>query len=186
MTHKFSLFIIALLMLSVAGCKGKKEMKRADVLFNKGKGIFRNVDFDMDLETAKKNETAPLANSAEDYLRYEITNMNGKAGEYVEIEYMFDKNRLDRMMVYYSVDSKNAADGLFIDVLGYFTKKYGGTMSNDKEWRTWQLEDKKGQRGTIEIMIKKEDRDNVFGVDIEMVKYYKDEEKPATSLLYIP
>jgi len=186
MKYRFSFLMMLFLTIVLAGCKGKKEIKRADILFNKGKGIFRSIDFDMNLETAKKSETAPLANGTEDYLRYEITEVNGNPLEFIEMEYMFEKNRLDRIMVFYGVDSKEAADGLFYGVLDYFTKKFGGSASNDSGWRTWQLEDKKGLPGNIEIMIKKESEENIHGVDIEIVKYYKDEEKPATSLLYLP
>jgi hypothetical protein len=184
---KFRLPFLLLLALAViaSGCKGKKEPARAEILFSKkSKGIFRNVDFD--IETVKKNETAPLVNSSEDYLRYEIADVNGNKMEFIEFEYMFENNRLDRIMVFYTVERKEHADGLYFGVLDYFTKKFGGTSGHHDAWRTWELEDKKGLPGKIEIMTKKQTEENIFGVDIEMVKYYKDEEKKPTSLLYLP
>jgi hypothetical protein len=123
---KFRLPFLLLLALAViaSGCKGKKEPARAEILFSKkSKGIFRNVDFDMDIETVKKNETAPLVNSSEDYLRYEIADVNGNKMEFIEFEYMFENNRLDRIMVFYTVEPKRTCRRIIFRSARLFYKK---------------------------------------------------------------
>jgi hypothetical protein len=182
MNFRFSFLLLITISIIAASCNSNKEKKRAAILFEKGKGIFRNIDFDMDIETVQQNEKAPLANSADDYLRYEIENINN-TNEFLQIEYMFDKQRLDRIMVYYKVAKKEDAEKLFNEVHEHYVKKFGESADNESGWLTWELKDKGGMPGNIEIMISKESKPDMFGVDIEMVKYYKDEQKPATSLL---
>jgi hypothetical protein len=163
-------------------CQQQKVKKRSDILFEKGKGIFRSVDFDMTMEAVMQREKAPLVNSAEDYLRYEIQHINNTR-EFIQIEYMFSRQRLDRIMVYYHVERKEDADQLFNEARAYFEKKFGKSTDIESGWLIWELDDRGGLPGTIEIMISNESRRDMYGLDIEMVKYYKDEEKTTSFIL---
>jgi hypothetical protein len=175
-----SLFALFILMWAIlfCGCKSKPP-KAAEILLGNSKNVFREVGFDMDMNTVKKNETASLVNSAEDYLRYEIKNIEGKSSQYAEIEYHFDHNRLDLITVYQNTANELDIEPLFNDVKLHFNKKYGESKSNKAGWETWAFEDKEGEQGNIEIMLKGVNENGLFGIDIELVKYYKDEQKQA-------
>ena len=175
-----ALYCIAIMLLLFAACKTEPESRSA-ILLSDDTGIFRNISFDYDIETVKKNETAPLVNSTEDYLRYEIKNIN-KTSEYAEFEYHFSKNRLDLITVYYATTTKEEAEQLFNEVKKIYDKKFGAGKSDDSGWQMWEFEDKEGTAGNIEIMMKHESNNDLHGLDIELVKYYKDERRTASTL----
>jgi len=172
----FTLFITIVVFLA-SGCN--THSLRSEVLIASGLGIFRSVNFDMDIESVKKLESAPLVNSTENYLRYEINKINN-TNEYAEIEYHFSKERLDLITVYYSAEKIEDIEALFQEMIVYFTEKYDNPASDDSGWKRWEFEDKEGIPGTIEIMMKQESVNNIFSLDIEMVKYYTDERKSAS------
>jgi hypothetical protein len=171
----FTLFIIAMVIIA-SGCN--RQSKRVETLIASGLGIFRSVNFDMDIESVKKFETAPLVNSTENYLRYEIKKINN-TNEYAEIEYHFSKDRLDLITVYFSAEKTEDIEALFQEMITYYTEKYGEVVSDDSGWKRWEFEDKEGLPGSIEIMMKQESVNDIFSLDIELVKYYSDERKSA-------
>ncbi len=133
----------------------------------------------MNIESVKKFESAPLVNSTENYLRYEIKKINN-TNEYAEIEYHFSKEHLDLITVYYSAENSADIEALFKEMITYYTEKYGEAVSDDSGWKRWEFEDKEGIPGTIEIMMKQESVNDIFSLDIELVKYYADERKSAS------
>lgn len=168
------LFVVT--AISFSSCNTKS--KQSEVLIANGLGIFRSINFDMDIENVKKYETATLVNATEDYLRYEIQKINNTS-EYVEIEYHFSKERLDLITVFYSAENEAALKKLFEEMKAYYNEKHGKAISNNTGWEHWEFEDKEGLPGNIEIMMKYEILNDVYGLDIEMVKYYTDGSKPS-------
>jgi hypothetical protein len=164
------------MVICFSSCNTKS--KQSEVLIANGLGIFRSINFDMDIENVKRYETATLVNATEDYLRYEIQKINNTS-EYVEIEYHFSKGRLDLITVFYSAENEVALKKLFEEMKTHYNKKYGTATSNNAGWERWEFEDREGLPGNIEIMMRYENLNNVYGLDIEMVKYYTDEAEPS-------
>lgn len=167
------------MVIGFLSCNTKS--KQSEVLIANGLGIFRSINFDMDIENVKKYETATLVNATEDYLRYEIKKINNSS-EYVEIEYHFSKERLDLITVFYSAENEVALKKLFDEMKKHYSNKYGNATGDDAGWQRWEFEDTEGLPGSIEIMMKYESLNDVHGLDIEIVKYYKDERKTASIL----
>jgi hypothetical protein len=178
---KVTLIVYAAITLLLITSCNEKPASRTSILLSEDSGIFRNISFDLDIDAVKKNETAPLANATEDYLRYELKNIN-KTSEYAEFEYHFSKNRLDLITVYYATTTKKEAEQLFNEVKKIYDKKFGASKSDDSGWQMWEFEDKEGSPGNIEIMMKHESNNDLHGLDIELVKYYKDERRTASTL----
>ncbi len=177
--HRFLIFI--LLSICFFSCK-QSPPTRLELLTGDGKSMFRSIQFDMDLVSVKNKETESLVSSAKDYLRYEIREVFNNTNEYIEIEYLFDKDRLDRIMVYHALENKEEVASLLHDLHAHFTNRFGKGINNEFGWMTWEFEDNNGLPGVIEIMINGNSNQGDHGVDIEMVKYYKDDIRKPVSL----
>lgn len=167
-----SYIIPVIAMMCFSACQPTPQEKRLKLLLAEEKGFFRNIYFDMNAEEVRQLETAPLANSLDDYLRYEIYSSDHPA-EFLQIEYFFNKNRLDRIMIFYNLSYPEDTDKLFEAVQSYFSQKFGNSLTSSNEWQHWKITDKTGLPGTIEIMLSKQTSSDMTGIDIELVKYYK-------------
>ncbi len=142
------------------------------------KHMFRGLDFDMTPDEVRRNETLQPDLEYPDYLRYRLLADSIAAGESVELEYFFNnKNQLDLMITFYNLSDKEAIQPLADELKRYLERSYGRPKQDELGWYHWQLDDKTGEEGSIEINLVGETEEGYMGVELEMTKYYENEER---------
>ena len=140
--------------------------------------MFRGLDFDMSLQEVKEKETLPPDLEYGDYLRYHILADSVSAGESMDVEYFFNKNnRLDLMIAFYNLRDKDVLHPLADELKRYLERNYGRPQQDELGWYHWEFDDKTGENGTIEINLVGETEEGYMGVELEMTKYYENEER---------
>lgn len=170
--------LLTIISILITACN-EKAFDINSLIKTSENSIFRNINFDADIEEVKKRETAPMINSTDNYLRYEIL-PDEENTVLAEFEYHFSKNKLDLITVYLSSPDENSINTIFKTLNENFEKKYGRSNSNDLGWKSWEVIDKEGLPGNIDIMLRKDKKDENYNIDMELVKYYFEEKNPVT------
>ena len=140
--------------------------------------MFRGLAFDMKLADVKQSETVRPDVEYEDYLRYRLFADSIASGESVDMEYFFNKNnQLDLMIAFYNLADEDDLHPLADELRRYFERSYGRARLDEQGWYHWQFDDKKGESGSIEVNLVGETEKGYMGVEIEMIKYYENEER---------
>lgn len=175
-------FIVSLgvaLLLLISSCTPFDRMNdQAKDWLKTEEGFFRGISFDVSPEEVQKTEDALITEAGEYYLSYE--QVPDRMGEHIEIEYSFNNDKkLDFIATYYVLPDAETVEAVTKSVQSYLDKKYGEGKKDELGWHIWEIDDKTGEPGTIEIVMNS-DIDMAgesYGVDMEMVKYYDYEQE---------
>ena len=143
---------------------------------------FRGLHFDLKKETVKSAEIAKPEAEYDDYLRYNLLADSVASGESLELEYFFNKkDQLDLIIAFYNTGSSEVINSVIDELKDYFENRYGTARKDENGFYHWEFDDKGEIPGTIEIHLTGETEEGYMGIEIELLKYYQDEKKLATT-----
>ncbi|HXH18990.1 MAG TPA: hypothetical protein VNJ07_07885, partial [Chitinophagales bacterium] len=99
-------------------------------------------------------------------------------GESLEVEYFFNKNdQLDLIIAFYNLTDSTQLHPLAGELRRYFERKFGRARQDEMGWYHWELDDRTGEKGAIEISLTGETEEGYRGIELELSKYYEHEER---------
>ena len=161
--------------LAETSCNNLNQLDpRAKLVIKSTDKMLRGVQFDESLKAVKNYEDGELIKEFEDYLSFKINLDTIYPGEQIDAEYFFNnRDQLDLIIVFYSLQNKNEIEPLVTDLKQYFERKYGIANEDEIGWYNWEFESKTGLPGSIEINLVSETEEGYMGVEVEMLKYYE-------------
>ena len=166
-------------ILLLSSCLDFKHLSsRGKLLFKNKEKMFRGIQFGMSLQEVKEKEEWKPSIEYTDYLRYKMIADTIAAGEYIDVEYFFNKkDRLDMIIAFYNVVDKETIHPLVNEIKRYLERKHGRPRIDESGWFHWEYTEKGDQRGSIEINLIGETEEGYMGVELEMIKYYENEKR---------
>ncbi len=173
------LLFLSVIVLFFCGCNDFKHLSdRGKLLVKTKEQLFRGVDFDMKLNEVRELEEIQPHTEYADYLLYRISGDSIGKGETIDVEYFFNKkNQLDLIIAFYNLSDKTTIRPLVQELKGYYEKKYGKPKEDEFGWFHWEIRDKSGEKGVIEINLVGETEEGYMGVELELIKYYEYEKR---------
>ncbi len=172
------LLAVSLLVIFSSCIDFKHLSRRGKLLFKSKQKTFRGIHFDMSLQNVKEKEELKPDIEYKDYLHYTIQADSIVAGESLDLEYFFNKDdRLDMMIAFYNLADENAIHEFADEIKSYLERKYGRPRQDESGWYHWEFADKGSVPGSIEINLMGETEKGYMGIELELIKYYENEER---------
>lgn len=170
-----ALLFVLLTGLLFASCHQLFMDKRAKLMLNGEKGLFRGLELDMTLPEVRKIATDSIDEEDENFLGYVLPGLD--KSERLELDYSFnEQGKLDLIVANYYLAKDEDAEHMIAELKQFFDKKVGASKQDEKGWQVWQYRDKKGLPGDVEIVLNKTVSEKGKNVDLEIVKYYDSEQ----------
>ncbi len=171
--------LISILLLAFTGCNEFKNLSpRSKIIVKSKEMLFRGVDFDYTIQSVKAAEEIEPELEYKDYLRFKIKADSIGSGESVDLEYFFNKkDQLDMIIAFYNLTDKSRIEPLANELKRYFERKFGRAQQDEMGWYHWEMTDKSGLTGTVEVNLIGETEEGYMGLELELIKYYENERR---------